>query len=268
MKLPGPGLLFCPGDRPERFAKAATNADAVIVDLEDSVGLDAKDAARSFVAASTLERSATVVRINAADSPHHRADLEMVRRSGFQFVMVPKAESRTDLEALGDLQVIALCETAAGVLNVRETCRASNVIAMMWGAEDLMASLGGSRSRHSNGTYVDVARHARSEVLLAAGAAGIASIDAVFLDIGNTGALFDECREAVADGFTHKACIHPSQVPVVRSGFAPTAQQVAWAQALLEEAEIQENAVFAFEGRMVDEPLLRQATAILDRSGI
>jgi citrate lyase subunit beta/citryl-CoA lyase len=242
------------------------NADAVILDLEDSVGLAAKDAARDFVADSKLERSCTVVRINPAGSPQHEADLEMVKQSGFQFVMAPKAESRNDLEALGNLQVVALCETAAGVVNVHETCTASNVVAMMWGAEDLMASLGGSRSRHSDGSYVDVARHARSQVLLAAGAAGIALIDAVFLDIGDQDGLLAECQQCVADGFTHKACIHPSQVPVVRSGFAPSPEQIAWAKALLQEAEVQENAVFAFQGRMVDEPLLRQAHAVIDRA--
>ncbi|MGW5565821.1 HpcH/HpaI aldolase/citrate lyase family protein [Streptomyces tendae] len=265
MTLPAPALLFCPGDRPERFAKAAGAADGVILDLEDGVAPADKAVARAAVAASGLDRATTVVRINPAGTPEHREDLAMVRDAGYGLVMLPKTETRPAAEALTGLAVIALCETAAGVLKAAEIAEADNVVALMWGAEDLMASIGGSRSRRPDGAYNEVSLLARSMVLLAAGAAGRAAIDAVHLDIGDRDGLLAECLLAVSDGFTHKACVHPSQVPVVAEGFAPTAAQTEWAGAVLAEALARPNGVFAFRGSMVDEPLLRQARAILAR---
>jgi citrate lyase subunit beta/citryl-CoA lyase len=132
----------------------------------------------------------------------------------------------------------------------------------MWGAEDLVASLGGRSSRHPDGSYRDVARYARSRVLLAAKAAGRLAIDAVHLEIADAEGLRREALDAVACGFDATACIHPSQVAVIRDAYAPAAEQRAWAQRVIAAAEGQ-HGVFSFEGRMIDEPVLRQARAIL-----
>ncbi len=114
--------------------------------------------------------------------------------------------------------MIALCETAAGVLNAAAIAAEPNVVALMWGAEDLLASLGGTSSRTENGDYRAVALHARSSVLLAAGAFGKDAIDAVYVNIPDLDGLALEARDAVASGFSSKACIHPDQVAVVRGG--------------------------------------------------
>ena len=134
----------------------------------------------------------------------------------------------------------------------------------MWGGEDLVADLGGRRSRGDDGRYHPVVEHARLFVLLAAGAAGVVAVDGVHLDIGDLEGLRRESLEAVDVGFGAKACIHPGHVPVIRDAFAPTERMVAWAQGVLTAAET-ERGVFRHEGRMVDEPVLRQALAVLAR---
>jgi citrate lyase subunit beta/citryl-CoA lyase len=135
----------------------------------------------------------------------------------------------------------------------------------MWGAEDLVASLGGTSSRKKNGRYRDVARHARSSVLLAAGARGKAAIDAVHLVIADAKGQSREAKDAAASGFAATACIHPSQVALVRDAYRPDAATLTWAQNVL-AAAAGERGVFSFEGRMIDEPVLRHARAVLARA--
>lgn len=267
MKL-GPGLLFCPGDRPDRFAKAAAAADTVILDLEDAVAPDAKPAARQAVSTSDLDPASTVVRINPAGGPHWRADLEMLRHTRFRTVMLAKTESADDITAVVELlpgaQVLALCETSGGVVRSAEIAFHPDVVALMWGAEDLMASLGGTSSRGPDGRYRDVARHARSTVLLACGAARKLAIDSVHLDIPDLAGLAVEAADAVACGFAGTACIHPTQVAVVRDAYRPTPDRLEWAEAVLAAART-EPGVFRFRDQMVDEPLLAQARAVVSR---
>jgi len=270
----GPALLFCPADRPDRFAKAADRADAVVLDLEDAVAPHAKDAARRAVveASATLDPGRTVVRVNPVGTPEHALDVAALADTRLRTVMVAKAgpELLTSLGALAaalpGVRVLALCETAAGVLAAPELARRPEVVALMWGAEDLVASLGGTSSRRLDGTYRDVARHARAAVLLAAGAAGKAAVDAVHLDVGDLDGLRAEAEDAVASGFAATACIHPSHVPVVRAAYAPTPDEVAAARALLDAAASNPGAVFTHEGRMVDGPVLRHAEAVLRRN--
>ena len=265
----GPAMLFCPADRPERYAKAADRADTVILDLEDAVAPGAKASARTALAASTLSPDTTVVRLNAVGSSDFDLDCEAVRRTSYRTVMLAKAGSAADVAAvraaLGDVDVIALCETARGVVNAVDIAAVDGVVALMWGAEDLVASLGGTSSRSADGTYRAVALHARSQVLLAAGAAGRAAIDAVYVDMADVDGLRGETDDAVASGFSAKACIHPDQVGVIRTAFAPTEDEVERARALLAAAE-HERGVFAYEGRMVDEPILRHARSIVART--
>lgn len=265
MNLPlGPAWLFCPGDRPERFGKAAERADVVILDLEDAVAPDLKAQARQHVEQSSLDPQHTLVRINPTDSAYAAADLQMLRSTDYRMVMLPKAEKLDALDTLAGLEIFALIETAAGVLAAESFAAAPAVRGLMWGAEDLVASLGGTASRTPRGNYLDVALHARSRVLLAARAFDKLAIDSVYLDIPDLAGLATEAADARASGFSSKALIHPSHVHVVREAFAQS-DRVGWATQLLERAQT-EPGVFTFQGQMIDEPVLRQARQILGQA--
>jgi citrate lyase subunit beta / citryl-CoA lyase len=266
----GPALLFCPADRPERYGKAAERADAVILDLEDAVSFDDKAAARSALVEQPIDPERTIVRVNPVDSDQFALDMEALEQTVYRNVMVAKSASSRQMSMLrehgDDYRIIALCETAAGVMAAGEIAAASNVIALMWGAEDLVASLGGTSSRFPDGRYRGVAAHARSSVLLAAGTFGKAAIDAVYVDIPDTDGLALEAGDAVASGFSATACIHPSQVETIRAAYLPTHDEVAFARELLSAAE-GERGVFKFRGNMVDGPILRHAEQTLRRAG-
>jgi citrate lyase subunit beta/citryl-CoA lyase len=265
--LPGPALLFCPADRPDRYEKALAAADAVILDLEDGVGADGKDAARAALAAARLDPARVIVRVSAAGTPEHAADIEALRGTGYRQVMLAKTETRAQLDGLGgDWRVVALCETPLGVVNAAEIAAAPNVVAALWGAEDLIAAMRGRTSRFPDGRYRDVALHARSAVLLAASAYGKAAIDSVYLDIPDLAGLAAESQDAAASGFALKACVHPSQVAVVRRAFQADEAQVAWARRILAAARGvggRDKGVIKVDGQMIDAPLIRQAEAIL-----
>jgi len=266
VQIPGPALLFCPADRPDRYPKALAAADTVILDLEDGVGGDAKEEARTALAASSLDPARVIVRVNAAGTPEHAADLEALSGTGYRMIMLPKAEDVAQLDVLGDWQVVALAETPLGVLNAARLAAAPNVIALMWGAEDLIASMHGRTSRFPDGRYRDVARHARSSVLLAAAAHGRPAIDSVYIDIPDLDGLAAEAEDAAASGFALKACIHPSQVAVVRTAFRAGEAQVAWARRVLaaaKDASAGDKGAVKVDGQMIDAPLIRQAEAIL-----
>ncbi|AKK02658.1 HpcH/HpaI aldolase/citrate lyase family protein [Corynebacterium epidermidicanis] len=264
----GPAILFTPADRADRFAKAAIRADMVILDLEDGCQPDNRPAARTAIEACELDPAQVIVRINPPTSTDGAQDLAMLARSPFRQVMVPKVEGAPDIAAvtavLGDATIIALIETPLGVLRADEIAATPGVVALFWGAEDLVAGLSGSSSRHADGTYRDVAKHARARVQLAAAAFGKAALDSVYVDIPNTAGLAAEVEDAAALGYAGTVCIHPSQVAIIRDGYRPTEEQVDWAQRLLAAAENNRGA-FSFEGRMVDEPLFRQAQAIVSR---
>jgi citrate lyase subunit beta/citryl-CoA lyase len=259
----GPALLFCPADRPDRFAKAAAVASAVILDLEDGVRPEARAAARVAVLDHGLDAARTVVRINAVGSPDHADDVKAVTEAEVRMVMLAKTETRAQVESLAPMSIIALCETPLGVLNAREIAAAENTIAMMWGAEDLVAAIGGRSSRLADGGYADVARHSRSLVLLAASSCGRAAVDSVYLDIADLSGLRAEAVAAATVGFAAKACIHPGQVATVIDAFAPTAADIAWASRVV-EAAVHEAGVFALDGQMVDAPVIARARHILD----
>jgi citrate lyase subunit beta/citryl-CoA lyase len=262
----GPALLFCPADRPDRFQKAAAAADVVILDLEDGVAPADKAVARRHLRESTLHPDRTVVRINPTDTADHQLDLAALAETHFRTVMLAKTETAADVGRLGGrttpISVIALCETALGVLNAAEIAAEPATLALMWGAEDLLVSLGGRSSRHPDGRYRDVAVHARNRVLLAAGAHDRAAIDSVYLDIADLDGLRDEAEDAAASGFTAKACIHPSQAAVVRRAFVPSEAEITWATEILAAAEGSAG-VFRYQGRMVDQPILSQARRLL-----
>jgi citrate lyase subunit beta / citryl-CoA lyase len=258
----GPGWLFCPADRPERFEKAAAAADVVILDLEDGVAAKDREAARAALIETPLDPSRTVVRLNPATTPEHELDREALARTGYSTVMLAKTESAEQVSALAPLDVVVLIETPVAALMISELARVGNAFAVMWGAEDLFAVLGGTTNRNADGSYRDVARHVRSQTLLAAKAHGRMAIDSVYLDIKDLDGLRAETDDAVAVGFDAKVAIHPTQVAVIRAGYAPTDDQVQWARHVLDAAR-RERGVFQFEGIMVDAPVLRRAERIV-----
>jgi citrate lyase subunit beta/citryl-CoA lyase len=258
----GPAWLFCPGDRPERFGKAAAVADVVILDLEDGVAAADKDAARAALLDTPLDPARTVVRINAAGSADYTADLDMLAHTAYPTVMLPKSESGQQIADLAPRDVIVLIETPLGAVNVGECARADNAVAVMWGSEDLFAALGGTANRRPDKTLRDVAQHVRSASLLAAKAYNRLALDAVYLDIKDLDGLRAEVDDGVAVGFDAKVAIHPAQIPVIRDGYAPTAQQLIWARKVLAAARNQRG-VFELDGMMVDMPVLRRAERII-----
>jgi citrate lyase subunit beta/citryl-CoA lyase len=258
----GPALLFCPADRPERFAKAAERADAVILDLEDAVAPNRKQAARDALLSHPLDPATTIVRVNAWGSPYFADDVVALAHTGYRTVMVAKTEDAEQVSGLERYGIVALVETAAGVQRAAEIAAVDHVVAVMWGAEDLVASLGGSSSRHADGSYRDVARHARSTVLLAAAAAGVAAIDAVHLDIADEAGLAAEATDAASVGFAATACIHPSQVDTIRRCYAPSPDELEWARRVLDAAR-ESRGVFVLDGRMVDAPVVRHAERVV-----
>lgn len=259
----GPAPLFCPADRPDRYEKAAAAADSVILDLEDAVAAGAKAAARESLIRSRLDPAATIVRLNAMTTPEFAKDLQALQQTPYRTVMLAKAERPDELGQLTGLRVIALCESPLGVRNAGPLADHPDVIGLMWGAEDLVAGLGGSSSRHQNGRYRDFARHARSVVLIAAASAGKDAYDAVHLDIADDAGLLTEAQDAAASGFAGTVCIHPHQVEVVRSAYQPSAESLRWAEEVLAAAAAAGSGVFAHGGNMIDEPILRQARRVL-----
>ena len=258
----GPGWLFCPADRPERFEKAAAAADVVILDLEDGVAAKDRVAAREALIATPLDPAKTVVRINPATTADHPLDLEALGVTAYTTVLLAKTESAEQVSALAPLDVVVLVETPLGALAVADTARAGNTYAVMWGAEDLFAATGGTANRRPDGRYRDVAEHVRSRSLLAAKAFGKLALDSVYLNIEDLDGLRAEAEDAAAVGFDAKVAIHPSQVSAIRSAYAPSHGQVDWARRVLDVART-ERGVFRFEGQMVDMPVLRRAARIM-----
>ncbi|TDN93034.1 CoA ester lyase [Microbacterium sp. BK668] len=264
----GPAILFCPADRPERYAKALQRADAVILDLEDAVAPADKTAARGHLIESELDPSRVIVRVNPEVSDEFLADLATLSQTDYRTIMLAKAESPKRIAKIdARFRVVALLETAKGLSQAERIAELDSVIALMWGAEDLVASIGGTSSRKPNGRYRDIARYARARTLLAAGARHKAAIDAVHLDIADTKRLRIEATDAAASGFAATACIHPSQVEIIRAAYSPSPEEIAWAQGVLTAAKA-ERGVFRYEGRMVDEPVLRHARGLLRRARV
>jgi citrate lyase subunit beta / citryl-CoA lyase len=259
---PGPGWLFCPADRPDRYHKAAASADVVILDLEDAVALANKEAARAALIGTALDPARTVIRVNPAGTEEHSRDLAALSRTAYTTVMLPKSEAGYQVAALAPRMVIVLIETPLGALNVADCVRQRNAIGVMWGSEDLFAALGGTANRRADGTLRDVAQHVRSASLLAAKAYHKLALDSVFLDIKDLDGLRAEVDDAFAVGFDAKVAIHPSQVPVIRAGYAPDAEQIAWARRVLDVAR-NSRGVFELDGKMIDVPVLRRAESIL-----
>jgi citrate lyase subunit beta / citryl-CoA lyase len=262
--LRSPALLFCPGDRPDRFGKAAAAADSVVLDLEDAVAPEHKGQARDEVvrALPRLDPERTVVRINAAGTPWHTHDVAALAALPDVIVMLPMASDVAAIEALAPRPVVALCETAAGVLSAPALAAAGNCFGLMWGSEDLVTDLGGHPQRTASGGYLPAVEEARTRILYAARAAGVMPIDTVLVDLDDLDLLRVDSSVAAASGFAAKACVHPRQVAVVRAAFRPAEEDIRWAEEVTGAAATAPS-VFRFGGQMIDAPVLARAQEIL-----
>ena len=203
------------------------------------------------------------MRVNPAGTDDQRLDLEALARTAYTTVMLPKCESADQVAALAPRDVVMLIESPAGCAAVAEPAAAANAVGVMWGAEDLFAVLGGTANRFADGS-LPRRRQARP-LAVAAGGQGLRQAGAGFgvpRHQGHLDGLRREVDDAVAVGFDAKVAIHPSQVAVIRAGYAPSPEQVDWARHVLAAAAEQPGA-FAFEGIMVDAPVLRRAERIV-----
>lgn len=263
-----PAYLFCPADQPDRLIKAARLAGIVIADLEDGVPLPRRDLARRALvdAVAGLDRDRIVVRISGAGSPDHDADVAATRAAGVARVMLAKAEDPEELRALAGLEVIALCETPEGIQRAAELAAVDSCVGLMWGSEDLAAELGAWGSRDDDGILRPALESARNAVLMAARAGGVLAIDTVFPDVADETGLGREARSAAHSGWDAKACIHPRQLVPVRESFRPSPARVHWAESILAATGGRPDGARLVAGAMVDEPIVRAARIVLDRS--
>ncbi len=251
--------LFVPGNRPERFDKAlASGADAVIVDLEDAVPPDQKDAARALVGAWLSAARPVAVRINAADTPWFADDVALCRSAGVAAVMLAKSERVADLAAIGhDLPLIPLIESAAGFDALRAIAAAPNVQRLAFGAIDFQLDL----NLRAN---FDELLFFRSQFVLGSKLANLAApIDSPSTSIDDLAEVESEAQRARRLGFGAKLCIHPKQVGVVNASFSPSAAEVDWAERVVAAAAASQGAAVALDGKMIDTPVILRARRIL-----
>ncbi|AXR81099.1 HpcH/HpaI aldolase/citrate lyase family protein [Natrarchaeobaculum sulfurireducens] len=274
-------VLFTPGDRPEMLRKAAdSGADVIVFDLEDAVSPDRKGEARTTVR-EVLSDSAfdpdceVCVRLNAS-SEAFGDDLAVLLEDSTSLrldsVMRPKVESAADIDELeAELEahdeprpVLALLESAAGILAAPDVAAAEATDALVFGAEDLSADLGATRT--PEGTEV---LYARQRVVVAAAAHDCVAIDTLVTDFGNDERLREDAAVSVQLGYDGKLAIHPAQVAPINEAFTPSIEEREWAEAVLEakrEANKAGRGVFEVDGEMIDAPLIAQAERILERT--
>jgi citrate lyase subunit beta/citryl-CoA lyase len=284
-------LLFVPGDDPRKLEKGlASGADALLIDLEDSVASLRKEAARRTVAdflgqaAATGPRPRLFVRVNDLSGGLVGGDLDAVVPAGAEGILLPKSRSGQDVAFLsaqiavreaesgladGAVVIVPIAtETAAGLFAMGTYARASRRLAgITWGAEDLAAEIGAETNRLADGSYADPYRLARSLTLLAAAAAEVPAIDTVFTAFRDEAGLKAECEAARRDGFTAKMAIHPAQVATINAVFTPEARAIARARRIVDHfAENPDSGVVGIDGEMIDRPHLRQAERLLTRA--
>ena len=270
-------VLFSPGDRPELLWKAPeSGADVIVFDLEDAVAPRKKAAGRDAVRDVVTEIDpdaelcVRVNRISEGGGDDVTAVFGGSEETGVDSVMLPKVASAGAVEELAtvlaehgrQLPVLALLETASGVLHAEPVARADATDAVLLGAEDLAADIGATRT--GEGTEI---LHAREQVVLAAGGAGVDAIDTLYTDYEDTEGLAEDARFGRDLGFDGKMVIHPGQVPVVNDAFTPDETDVEWARTVLAARDDagDDVGVFSVEGEMIDAPLIAQAEDIVSR---
>ncbi|RXK49203.1 HpcH/HpaI aldolase/citrate lyase family protein [Halorientalis pallida] len=272
-------VLFSPGDQPDLVRKAPeSGADAVVFDLEDAVVSDRKPVARESIHEVLTDPEfdpdcSVWVRVNP---PGTVADADVATAladpAPVDAVMVPKAADAAGVERVVDLldehgvdaPVVALIESAAGVLHAEGIAAADRVDAVAIGAEDLAADIGATRTAEG----IEVL-HAREQVVLAAAAAGVDALDTIHVDVDDADGLESAAEFTVQLGFDGKMAIHPAQVPIINDAFTPSEERIDWAERVLAasvEADAEGRGVFRVDDEMIDAPLIAQAEQILDRA--
>ena len=285
-------LLFVPANGGSKLDKAvASGADAVIIDLEDSIAPERKEAARAAAldflrrASAAAQRPRLLVRINGLDTGMTDADLDTVVAGRPDAVVFPKAEGATSVvhldakltarEAIagvpeGQIKILAQAvETAAGLFAAGTFRRASaRLVGLTWGPEDLSAELGAAANRDAGGALTEPYRLARSVCLYAAAAAKLPAIETVYVDFRDSDGLRRDSEAARRDGFTGRLAIHPAQVPIINEVFTPTSAEIERAKAVVAAFAAQPGAgAVGIEGKMYDRPHLVRAQALLARHG-
>lgn len=283
-------FLFVPADSDKKLDKAMTSgADALLIDLEDSIALDgkarARDSAAAFVrnALTATPRPFLCVRVNGLQTGLTDADLDAVAPAKPDAIMLPKAEGGASVihaaaklavrEAQNDLpdghiKILPIATETAASLFVAGTFASARerLIGLTWGAEDLSAELGADTNRDAQGQFLDPYRLARTLCLAGAAAAQVPAIDTVYVDFRNEQGFRRECEEAARDGFVGKMAIHPAQVPVINAAFTPSPKALARAQAIVDAfARTPGAGVVGIDGVMYDRPHLARAERLLQR---
>lgn len=287
MTHPSPrrSLLYVPGDSLRKVTKASTlPADTLILDLEDGVALSQKEAARLTVRQALREIDfgprERLVRLNNVNGPLAQQDLTITMEARPDGYVVPKVESAEDLLAvshfvdeqeslhgwpIGHIRLLAMIETARAIMNLREIAQATpRLDALIFGAEDFAASVGAVRTRENREIF-----YARSALVTAAGAYDLQAIDLVFVGLDDQPGLEAECINGRQLGFVGKTVIHPGQIETTNRIFAPAANEVEAARRLVAAFEQHQQAgagAFAYEGKMVDMPVIRLAQRLLARA--
>ncbi|HEU4357251.1 MAG TPA: CoA ester lyase [Xanthobacteraceae bacterium] len=284
-------LLFVPADDAKKLDKAmACGADALIVDLEDSIPAQGKAHARMRAAAfigeagKVSQRPRLLVRINGFATGLADADLDAVVPARPDAIMLPKAEGGPDVvradaklsarEAIsglpdGSIRIVAIATETATALFLAGTYggASARLEGLTWGAEDLSAELGAETNRDGEGRFLDPYRLARALCLAGAAAARVQAIDTVAVDFRNAAALRQESEEARRDGFTGKMAIHPAQVPIINEVFTPSAAALAEARAVIAAFEANpDRGTVGIDGVMYDRPHLERARQLLARA--
>lgn len=270
-------LLFVPGDRPDRMEKAlGVGADALILDLEDSVSAARKGDAREAVAAFLRRTRRTIplfVRINPVGGDLAEADLAAIARARPDAIVQPKAEgagSIRQLAARTDLPILPIAtETPSALFGLGSYGEVRDqLIGLTWGAEDLPAAIGATAAREADGRYTAPIETVRSLALFAAHAAGVPAIETVYPDFRDLEGLAAYAARGARDGFSGMMAIHPDQVTVINRAFTPSDEAIAAARTIVAAFAANPDAgVLAVEGRMVDAPHLTQARRLLERAG-
>lgn len=270
-------LLFVPADRPERFAKAAASgADALILDLEDSVAAEKKADGRAAIAEWLAgDRPVTTfVRVNPLDGDLTAADLAAVLPGRPDGLVLPKAEGAASVRALigmlGGAPVPPILpiatETPAAIFQLGSYGEvAEHLAGLTWGAEDLPAAIGAATSRETDGSYTPPYELVRTLTLFGAHAASAPAIETVFPRIDAPDALAAYVARARRDGFTGMMAIHPAQIETINKGFSPSAEEIAHARAVVEAFAANPGVgALKLDGKMIDRPHLVQARRILE----
>ncbi|ANI79464.1 MULTISPECIES: HpcH/HpaI aldolase/citrate lyase family protein [Sphingobium] len=275
-------LLFVPGDRPERMRKAlGSGADALILDLEDSVAIDAKSRARKEVSAFLTEAAGSqamlFVRVNPLDGGLTDADLDAIVEARPAGIMLPKAEGAASIADLderlrmrGDAQARILpiaTETPKALFRLGEYVEVRERLAgLTWGAEDLPAAVGALTARQADGGYTPPYEIARALTLFAAAAAEVTPIETVYPAIRDLEGLAAYAARGARDGFLGMMAVHPDQVQVINAAFTPAPEEIAHAQAVVDAFAANPGAgVLTLDGKMIDWPHLKKAQALLAR---